>query len=232
MNSFKRIAGAAGLGYLIIFATGFFANFYVLESLVDWNNAAATAANFAGNVQLLRYGLAAFTVMVLADLLLAQPLYALVKPVNASLARLSAWLRIANGTVFGIALASLLGAVRTSEAGTELPDTAQMLMQQLHAFNDAWTLGLVFFAIHLLLLGYLAFRAQYMPRLLGALLMLAGVGYLIDCFALLLLPNYEAHAALFETIVVLPAVVGELSLTGWLLAKALSHKPIAHFSTT
>jgi hypothetical protein len=38
------------------------------------------------------------------------------------------------------------------------------------SFNDIWMAGLVPFGAHLLLLGYLAHRSGYVPRLLGTLL--------------------------------------------------------------
>ena len=38
----------------------------------------------------------------------------------------------------------------------------------------------IFFGLHLALLGYLIFKSGYIPRILGILLAIAGLGYLID----------------------------------------------------
>ena len=54
---------------------------------------------------------------------------------------------------------------------------------------------------------------------------LAGLGYLTDSFANVLLPNYAAHEAVFATVVFVPALVGELSLGVWLLAKGARMRP-------
>lgn len=75
------------------------------------------------------------------------------------------------------------------------------------------------FGLHLLVLGYLIFKSEYIPGFIGVLLLIAGLGYLIDSFANFLLPNYADYASIFMLIVVVPGVIGELSFTLWLLLK-------------
>ena len=55
---------------------------------------------------------------------------------------------------------------------------------------------------------------------------IAGIGYLIDSFANFLMPNYTDFANIFLIVVVVPGVVGELSLTFWLLFKGVSDQAI------
>jgi hypothetical protein len=93
-------------------------------------------------------------------------------------------------------------------------------MQAIAAFDHTWLTGLVFFGIHLLALGTLILEAASVPRFIGYLLILAGAGYLADSFAHFMLPDYAAYQDLFTAIVVLPGVVGELSLTVWLLVRS------------
>ena len=64
--------------------------------------------------------------------------------------------------------------------------------------------------------GYLIFKSGYFPRILGVLLGLAGISYLVNSFALLLAPSLAS--TLFPAIL-LPALVGELALCLWLIAK-------------
>jgi len=68
------------------------------------------------------------------------------------------------------------------------------------------------FGVHLLLLGFLAFRSGYVPRVLGALLALAGLGYLVDSLGAFLSSGYSTEVAVFTG-------VGELVLMIWLLTK-------------
>lgn len=87
---------------------------------------------------------------------------------------------------------------------------AETLMR-IDAFHGIWNAGLIFFGIHLLL-GLLAFRSGYVPRVLGVLLALAGLGYLVDSLGTFLSSGYSAEVAVFTG-------VGELLLMIWLLAK-------------
>jgi hypothetical protein len=52
-------------------------------------------------------------------------------------------------------------------------------------------------------------------------MMTAGIGYLIDSSAQALLQNYAAWSPVLEYIVLIPAVLGEFSLTIWLLVKGI-----------
>jgi hypothetical protein len=222
--SLRAAALIAGLGYLVIFITGIFANFFVIENMIVPGNAAATVKNIVDNESLYRIGILSFIIMVIFDVVLAWALYILLKPVNKSLSLLSAWLRLVNATIFGIALYNLLnvlllinGADYLAVIGADRLHAQAMLY--LDAFNYIWLLGLVFFAFHLFVLGYLAFKSGYIPRIIGALLIIAGLGYLVDSLAHFLLSNYANYEAIFSIVVVVPGVVGELSFTIWLLIK-------------
>ena len=75
MFSMQKIAKIAGFGYLIIFITGFFSNFFVLENLYIPGDGFATATNIVHSDILYRIGIFSFILMVLFDVLLAWALY-------------------------------------------------------------------------------------------------------------------------------------------------------------
>ena len=58
------------------------------------------------------------------------------------------------------------------------------------------------------------YRATYIPRVLGGLLIIAGISYLVNSFALLLSPSF---AALLFPMILFPALAAELALSIWLL---------------
>lgn len=74
--------------------------------------------------------------------------------------------------------------------------------------------ALIFFGIHVALLGYLVFRSTYLPRIIGLLLMLGGVGCLANSVISLL-----ALGAMSGRVLVLLAPVGlsEFAIAVWLL---------------
>ena len=69
--------------------------------------------------------------------------------------------------------------------------------------------GLGCFGVYCLLIGYLIFRSTFLPRVLGALMAVAGLAYLT-----FLSPSLAAQLAPFH---IAAGVVGESSLTLWLL---------------
>jgi hypothetical protein len=222
MKNINNIARLTGFGYLIIFITGFFANFYVLEGLVVPGSASETAEHIINESALYSMGLAAFSLMVLVDIILAFPLYHLFKTVNEYVAKTSSALRLVNGAIFGIALISLFEIAMLSGNGIAELETG--VLPLLEKFDDIWNIGLVFFGIHLLLLGWLIFKSFHIPGIIGILLQIAGIGYLVDSLAKLYLTNYDQYQVIFEMIVIVPGVIGEFSLTLWLLIKGMNYK--------
>ena len=95
-------------------------------------------------------------------------------------------------------------------------------MLLLKAFNNTWLIGLIFFGLHLFVLGYLIVKSGIVPRILGILLIVASLGYLTDSFANILLPNYAGYKEMFLLIVAVPGVIGELSFSLWLLFKGVN----------
>ena len=89
------------------------------------------------------------------------------------------------------------------------------------AHDYGFGIGLIFFGFACLVRGYMIFRSGYFPKALGLMLLIAGLCYLINSFALLLAPSL---AALIFPGVLMPAFVGELSLSLWLVFKGVNVK--------
>ncbi len=222
MNNINNVAKIAGIGYLVIFITGFFSNFYVLEGIFDYNNPALSFQNLTENMFLFRLGIVGFILMVVFDIILAWALYILLKPVNQSISLLSAWLRLVNGVIFAAALFNLvniLGFVSNSIESADAGLIQIFIMTDIQSFNNTWLIGLIFFGIHLAFLGYLIIKSTQIPSFIGWLLLIASAGYITDSFANFLLPEYAEYKNIFSAIVILPGIIGELSLTFWLLIK-------------
>jgi len=222
MNSTKNIARGAGIGYLVIFISGIFANFFVLENLFIPTDAEATVRQILASDFLFRSGIFSFIIMVIFDAFLAWALYILLIPVNKQLSLFTAWLRLVNAAIFAIALGNLFGVLDVLNNADFLKvfETGHLYVQVmllLKNFNNTWLIGLIFFGLHLFLLGYLIYKSNYIPKIIGVLLIIASVGYLTDSFAGFLFSGYSDYKDIFSYIVIIPGIIGELSFTFWLL---------------
>ena len=221
--SLRAAAIVAGLGLLAMAVLAAFANFSVIQNLVVVGDANATAVNILGSAGSFRMGITFFLITAILDVLVAWALYVLLKPAHKSLSLLAAGFRVVYATIFAAALTNLFNALRLFTGADSLKalPTDQLYAQgmgSLDAFKSGWNIGLVFFGLHLLLLGYLVFQSSYAPKwlgiVLGILLAFAGLGYLADSFGTFLNPNYNISIAQF-------AFVGEVLLIFWLLWKGI-----------
>lgn len=221
-------ARIAAILYLTIIVAGIAAQFFVRGSLIVPGDAAATAQAITASESLFRLGIAGDLVMIAADIALALVFYMLFRPVSHALSLLAAFFRLVQASILGINLLNLLqvlkllgGAEYLAIFGADQLAAQALLYAEAHAMG--YSLGLVFFGLNCLVFGYLVVKSRYVPRILGFLLIFAGAGYLVDCFAGFLLPDtYAAYADLFALVVFLPAIVGELALCLWLLIKGVN----------
>ena len=221
----RRAALIAGVGYVVLFALGLFANFFVREELVVAGDAAATAANITGSLGLFRLGLVAFLVIFLVDVVVAWALYVVFRGFDRDLSLLTAWFRIVYTVFLGVAIVFFFQALQLLSGAAFLApiDPAALEAQALvaiDAFNSTWLIGLAGFGIHVLLLGVLVIRSGAASRLLGLVLLAAGTAYVADTVAHALLANYRDYETLFLAVVAVPAVVAEGWFGLWLLTRA------------
>jgi hypothetical protein len=228
--SLNNAAKIAGIGYVIIFVLGLITNFFIFGSLIIPGNAAETANNILSNEILFRGGMVSWLIVLICDIIIAWALYIFLKPVNKSISLLGAWFRIVYTAIFAITQLNLLivlillsGADYLTVFNTNQLNSLVLIF--LNGFNYGFLIGLVFFGIHLLFISHLIIRSDYIPKILGILLLLSSLGYLIDSFANFLLSNYEDYKTIFLILVAVPGIVGELSFTLWLLIKGTKVQP-------
>ena len=216
-------ARAAGLFWLITFITGSFA-MYIGGTFVVSGDAATTAANVLANESAFRIGTTGNLVATICYLLATILVYKLLKPFNSTLslvAALFSLLGCALGAVvllFNFApLALLKGSAYLGVFTTE-----QLQALALTSFSlgmRANEVGLVFFGLHIGIVGYLIVTSALVPRVLGALLIIGGVCYELQSFASFLAAPF---AKSFFPMILLPAFFAELALTLWFLVKGVT----------
>ncbi len=218
----QRLARLTGLLFLVIVVCGMFAT-TALDGFVVAGDAAATAENVRSGRTLFTAVLLGWTVLVAADAAVALPLYLLLR---GSTVCSPCWRRrsgCSSRRCVGVAVTgvfyayALLGdPARTGggAAGGEVRASAE-----LAAFDTAFLFGLVVFGVHLLCVGVLLYRSRYVPRALGALVTAGGAAYVADSLLGLLVAG---HGGTASTVLLLPAALGELGLTAWLLVKGVT----------
>ncbi len=214
-------ARIAGFGYLAIFVLAILANFYVLAPLGVRDAAAATAANIATSEPAYRAAIAAFVAVLIIDLIVGWALFVALRAAGANLALLVLIFRAAYtiahvGVVLG--LHSALSFATAPAWAEALGEGAQALSYHFFASHGlGFKVTLIFFGVHLLLLGVLIARSGYMPRAIGWLASLAGLAYLGDGFGTILLGAYGGHAGAVSAVVIVTALIGEGALMVWLM---------------
>jgi len=216
----KGNARIAGLLYLMVVVAGIFYLGYVPSRLAGAHGAAATVAHLAQSETLFRLGIAAELACNIAFLLLPLALYRLLADTDRSAATLMVAFATASVPLaFVNALHHLDVLSLLRKAGHLQALTAAQLQVQVMLELDAHRQGLlaleVFWGAWLLPFGYLVTRCGFLPRLLGVLLVLGGLGYLVDFLATLLLPGYPASVV--ADYITLPASLGEIGTCLWLL---------------
>lgn len=221
MRNYARLAGAL---YLIVIVCAGFSEGYVRSNLIVPEDAAATAHNISASEWLFRIGFVSDLIAFLSDAAVAILFYVLLKPVNKTVSLLAASFRLlAHPAIASINLLNHFAALQLLSGADYLTafETNQLhalVLLFLDAHNYGYLIGGAFFGIHLFLLGYLLAKSDYFPAIFGVLLLFASFGYLVESFGNFLFPAYQE---IFAWIVAIPAVIGELSLTLWLLVKGV-----------
>jgi hypothetical protein len=205
-KSLRTPSLVAGAGLLLMAVLSALANFVALENLITTGDTAKTIADISASEPLFRMGIAGLTAVVVLDVIVAAALFDVFASVNRSLSMTAAWFRLTYSAVFLVAICRLL------EVPALLAGDPEQAMRVLDAFDATWKVGLSLFAFHLLLIGYLAYTSGFMAKIFGILLMVAGLGYLTDAFATILVADFPFSFALF-------VFGGEVALSFWLIIR-------------
>lgn len=219
----KAHARLAGALYLVIMVAALFSEIVVRGALIDNSDAAATARNILANEKLYRFGGILDIITYCCDIAVAGLLYQLTSPIGSHLASVTAFFRLAYAAMAGILCFYWFGAIgilgSSSLGGLSLDQQQALALSQLDLRNTGFVVALVFFGIHLMLLGALFIKALYFPTWLGILLVMAGACYVANSVTILALPTVSLGIWLL-----LPGFFSEKLLTLWLLIFGLKEE--------
>lgn len=223
MISDKKLARIAGFCYLVVIATGLFSEVFVRQALRVSTDALATAHNIQTHEILYRWGFVADLINFVVGLPCVVIIYFLFKRVNKLLLQIAVTFVIVQTAIIAVNLlyqiSPLLILSNETYLNTFRPDQlATLSLLSLHLQVQGYAIGLVFFGLYCLLVGYVIFTSQMVPKLLGILYIITGLGYLINSFTMFLSKGFINPVF---TYVAVPIFIGELSFCLWLLIKGV-----------
>jgi Domain of unknown function (DUF4386) len=220
VNSPQKIARVAAFVFLIIFFLGMSTELFIRPGMIVQGDAAATVKNIAASEALFRLSLVSDLIRQVLLMLLPLILYKLLKPVNNTIASLMVKFYLVCVPVSMLnELNHFAVLLLSSDAGYLTAFKADQLNALVIFFFDLRKYGtfiVQFFSFWVLLLGYLVFKSGFLPRILGVLLMLAGLCYTVSAVLFFLFPNFDAM------ILGLFAFIGESLFYLWLLIKGVN----------
>lgn len=214
-----RIAGGSWWTCIVTGLVGFI----LWAPIIMANDAAATAANILAKETLFRIGFVFNLISGLSYMGVNVFMYYVLKPVSRSLSLLAAFFGLAGVAIGGVAWASYLVPLILLHGDPYLSafTTTQLQAMSMIALKlptQTFFIGMVFFGIQCILIGYLVARSTFLPRILGVLLTIGGTCYVIGSLANFLLPI----GARLIPFLMLVALIGEGSLGLWLLVKGVN----------
>lgn len=228
-ESQRRTARVAGGLYLLMAVSAPFALIYVPSKLIAPGDATGTADRIRASESFLRTGIGLELFHQAVAIFLVLALYRLFKTVNEKHAVLVVILGavVSVPIVFLNVLNEIAALVLVSGADFlsvfEKPqlDALAYLFVRLH--EQGLIVASIFWGLWLFPLGMLVIRSGFIPRVLGVLLMVAGVAYLASAGTTLVLPRYAEIVG--QSVMVL--YFGELPFIFWLLIWGVKLRPSA-----
>jgi hypothetical protein len=210
-------ARVAGVFYVLTIVLGI-GGFMLERGIVASSDATATATNILAHPDLFRLSFVANLLGTICYVVVTALFYELFRPVNRSVSLVASFISLvgcAMGAVScGLHLVPPVLLSRPPYASAFLPAQLHTLaLLFVRASGLAYSTAMILFGFYCVLIGYLTFRSTFLPRIVGTLFALAGVGWLT-----FLLPSL---GSLLSPVTMLTGLIGEGSLGLWLLIKGV-----------
>jgi hypothetical protein len=218
-------ARIAGFLYLVVIVGGIFAEIFVRGRLVVHGDAAATAHNIMAHQMLYRWGFAVELFYCVCNVPVTIIFYNLFKVVNRNVTLMMVVLDIVVNTVESISLLGHFAPLLLLSGGHHLsaftPEQLQALSYlSIQLFEHGFAICLVFFGFDCFAMAYLIYRSTFLPRIIGVLLAIEGLGYLVNSFTLFLAPALQPRIFPYFA----ATAIAEIALCLWLLVMGVNVK--------
>jgi len=216
----RALGRVIALLFLATIVLGIGAQGFVSERLISFRDPAKTASNILANESLYRTGFTLYMIEMAAQIAQTVLFFHLLKPVNRRIATLALAFGLVGCTikifsrVFYLAPMWLLKQNAFAAFSADQLSAASLMLLTV---NDRGAgVALAFFGFETVLEGWLIFRSTFLPRWLGVLAIIAGIGWLSFLSPTL---GYQVF-----NVVALVALIGVIATIGWLLLKGVDEQ--------
>ncbi|MBL0682932.1 DUF4386 domain-containing protein [Aquimarina mytili] len=193
--SSRKAAMVVGIAFITSVFIVTLVDDFLLANFVVPGDTAALARDIEANKKLFDFAVISYLLVLVLDSIIGLALYVVLKPTNKNLALVTGTLRLLYACILIIGLFALIFQII-----------------DVYDYESIKLFGYIFFALHILVLGYSVFKSEYIPKSLGVLLIFASFTYVVFFIDLNLSITIKA------SIMVIMALA-ELFLSIWLLAK-------------
>jgi hypothetical protein len=216
----QRYARWTGALLVLTVVAAAFGESIVPQSLLISNDLAGTAHRVASSVGIFRASFAAYLVEATCDITLNVLLFALLRPVSRNLSLLAACFGLMGTSVFAagemLYFSAALPALDPDVARVISPEAKEALTYLcLTIYGYCFGIFATFYGTAAAVRGYLIVRSGYLPRALGAVLILGGASFIAENLLIVLAPEYNLPY------VIVPMFLAMASMALWLLIKGV-----------
>lgn len=216
----KCMARRAGVLYFLLIPLGVFGILYVPQTLFVAGDIKASMAHVVSNMAIMKGAIVSALAIELVNLAVVLQLYALLKGVHRNAARFMVLCIVIAMPIAMLNELNFLALLHLSAA-----QQSDSVLQQSALFialhEDGIKIAGLFWGLWLFPMGYLFYKAPFLPTFIGVLLAIGGLGYLIESLSYFLFVSYWPLSNY--------TFIGELAAIGWLLGKGIDTKAYEEF---
>ncbi|WP_432667613.1 DUF4386 domain-containing protein [Wukongibacter baidiensis] len=202
----------------------FFSYGYVHSSLIISGDSVATLNKIQASTGLFNAEVLGWLIILITDILVSWAFYIYLRSIHQEYSLLAAWLRLIYTAILAIAVSNLIQVSSLVNHSGQLFNSsvnslASQVMMSIITFESVWSLGLIVFGLHLLVVGLVVLKTKTVPKAISIMLCIAGISYILIHLLHGFFPMLESVTSTLEMILSIPMIVGELGFGIWLLIK-------------
>jgi Domain of unknown function (DUF4386) len=207
-----KTARLTGVWYLILAIAGLFGFLIFHPQIFVAEDPQKTLNNLINLGTISRVRLLFELVIIVSQALAAVWFYKLFSDINKwAAATLGIWGTV-NAVVIMISAIAMSSAIEIAHSNLPAQGKINLIQLLSQLIANAWSIGGLFFGLWLIPMGYIVVSSGRMPIWLGRVLMIGGIGYLLQTFI-----NCAGFQSAYINMLVIPATVGEFWMIGYLL---------------